>query len=121
MTGFGKKFTGRWEDGWISAVWQSEQSIPPETTSVAVSGKHWAPIGPIALTIKLEGKVVHRQALSSSGDYAFVAAVPPELSGKVCRMSFETSRTSRPKANGDYRQLGCVVDTVQFQTTGSKV
>ena len=121
MTGFGKKFTGRWEDGWISQVWQSEQSIPTDTTNVAVSGKHWAPTGPISLTIKLEGKVVHRQELSSAGNYAFVAAVPPEMSGKVCRMSFETSRTWRPKANGDYRQLGCVVDTVQFQTTGSEV
>jgi glycosyltransferase involved in cell wall biosynthesis len=118
MTGFGRKFTGRWEDGWISGVWQSEQAIPEDAARLALAGKHWAPGGPLVLTLKLNGKAIHRQELAA-GEYALAAPVPDEYRGKTCKLQVETSRTWRPKANGDYRQLGCVVDTIQFESTSS--
>jgi hypothetical protein len=41
--------------------------------------------------------------------------VPAEFRGKTCKMEIETNRTWRPKENGDYRQLGCVVDAIRFE------
>jgi glycosyltransferase involved in cell wall biosynthesis len=119
-TGFGKKFTGRWEDGWISQVWNSEQQVPVGASQLVVRGKHWAPIGPIHLSVKLDGKLVHEAELAG-GEYSITAALGEDLRGKNCRMTISTDRTWRPRQNGDYRQLGCVVDTVQFETTGTRV
>jgi glycosyltransferase involved in cell wall biosynthesis len=115
MTGFGRKFTGRWEDGWISGLWRSDQTVPEDAAQLVLAGKHWAPGGPLFLTVKLNGKTVVREELAS-GAYALRAPVPAEVRGTTCRLEVETSRTWRPKENGDYRQLGCVVDAVQFET-----
>lgn len=115
MTGLGRKFTGRWEDGWISGLWRSDQTVPEDAAQLVLAGKHWAPGGPLFLTVKLNGKTVVREELAS-GAYALRAPVPAEVRGTTCRLEVETSRTWRPKENGDYRQLGCVVDAVQFET-----
>jgi hypothetical protein len=114
ITGFGRKFAGRWEDGWISGAWQSEQAVPGNATSLQVSGKHWAPGGPLTVTVKLDGKTIQRQEVAP-GEYAFAAPVAAEHRGKTCKLEISTSRTWRPKENGDYRQLGCVVDAIRFE------
>lgn len=119
MTGFGRPFHGRWDDGWISRKWLSEQKIPIEAEQVVISGKHVAPIGPIKLTFGLNGNQLHRQEVRS-GEYVLVAPIPREYRGQTCRLHVETSRTWRPRANGDFRQLGCVVDGVRFETAGSR-
>ncbi|MCA2969805.1 MAG: glycosyltransferase [Acidobacteriaceae bacterium] len=116
-TGFGGKFTGRWEDGWISGLWRSEQEIPAAATHLVLTGKHWAPGGPLVLTVKMNGREVGRLE-SGPGAYRLSAPLPGGLSGTTCRMEVATNRTWRPKQNGDYRQLGCVVDRVEFETAG---
>ncbi|MFN9265572.1 MAG: glycosyltransferase [Acidobacteriota bacterium] len=116
-TGLGGRFTGRWEDGWISGLWRSEQEIPAEATHLVLTGKHWAPGGPLVVTVRMNGREVGRQELRS-GVYRLSAALPGGLSGTSCRMEVETSRTWRPRQSGDYRQLGCVVDCVLFETAG---
>lgn len=115
MTGFGRKFTGRWEDGWISGLWRSEQDIPPDATQLVLTGKHWAPLEGLVLTVKLNGKTVVRHELVS-GPYELGVPAPAEVRGTKCRLEVEANRTWRPKKSGDYRQLSCVVDGVQFET-----
>jgi hypothetical protein len=116
-TGFGRKFTGRWEDGWISGLWRSEQEIPAAATHLVLTGKHWAPGGRLVLTVKMNGREVGRLE-SGPGPYRLSAPLPGGLSGTTCRMEVATDRTWRPKQNGDYRQLGCVVDRVEFEIAG---
>jgi glycosyltransferase involved in cell wall biosynthesis len=116
MTGFGGKFTNRWDDGWISSQYTEEFAIGGDAVSLCVSGKHWAPIKDgLLLTIKIDGRLAGKHKLTAGGPFQFQVECPASARGKLAKLTIECDKTWRPAANGDYRQLSCVIDSIRFE------
>lgn len=113
MTGFGGQFTGRWEDGWISRRYESELNVNDDSRVLRIAGKHFAPIDNLHLRIRLNGRIVKEMRLPFRGPFVFELALPQDVRGKQCRLLIESDRTWRPKENGDYRQLSCIIETLE--------
>ncbi|MFN0101027.1 MAG: glycosyltransferase [Bryobacteraceae bacterium] len=113
MTGFGGQFTGRWEDGWISRRYESELHVGANSRLLRIAGKHFAPIDNLRLIVRLNGRTLEEKRLPARGPFVLELALPEDLRGKQCRLSIETDRTWRPKENGDFRQLSCIIDTME--------
>jgi len=114
MTGFGGQFTGRWDDGWISRLYEKDLDIDGDSRILRIAGKHSAPIQNLELRIRLNGRVVQQKTLPSSGPFVLELPLPQELRGKLCRLQIESDRTWRPKENGDFRQLSCIIDSLEM-------
>ena len=113
MTGFGGQFTGRWEDGWISRRYESELTVAAESRRLRITGKHIAPLENLQLRIRLNGRTLEETRLAGPGPFSVEVSLPGDLRGKQCQLLIETDRTWRPKENGDYRQLSCIIDTLE--------
>ena len=113
MTGFGGQFTGRWEDGWISRRYESELTVDAASECLHITGKHFAPIENLQLRVRLDGRKLDERRLAAPGPFAFDLPLPDDLRGKQCRLLIEADRTWRPMENGDYRQLSCIIDTLE--------
>lgn len=112
MTGIGGKFTGRWDDGWISRRYERELDVAGDSRVLRIAGKHSAPIENLQLRIRLNGRTLEETRLAA-GPFRLEVALPADARGKLCRLLIETDRTWRPGANGDYRQLSCIIDTLE--------
>ena len=116
MTGFGGKFTNRWDDGWISGEYTEEYAIGGDAVRLCVSGKHWAPMKDgLLLTIKIDGRLAGKHKLTAGGPFQFQVECPASARGKRAKLTIECDKTWRPAENGDYRQLSCVIDSIQFE------
>jgi hypothetical protein len=116
MTGFGGKFTDRWDDGWISKEYIQQLAIGGDSETLSISGKHWAPVKDgLLLTIKIDGKVAGTHKLTDGGPFEFQLECPRAARGKLATLTIQCDKTWRPAANGDYRQLSCVIDSVRFE------
>ena len=113
MTGIGGQFTGRWDDGWISRRYEKDIDIDGDSRILRIAGKHFAPIQNLELRVRLNGRVVEQKKLPSSGPFVLELLLPQELRGKQCRLQIESDRTWRPKENGDFRQLSCIIDSLE--------
>jgi hypothetical protein len=113
MTGFGGQFTGRWDDGWISGRYERELDVDANSQVLRIEGKHFAPIDNLQLRIRLNGRTLGEKHLAANGPFVLELALPDDLRGKHCRLSIESDRTWRPKENGDFRQLSCIIDTLE--------
>ncbi len=113
MTGFGGQFTARWEDGWISRRYESDLLVDANSASLRIAGKHIAPIDNLQLRIQLDGRTIDEKKVPHSGPFTFEVEIPKTARGKQCRLLIEANRTWRPRANGDYRQLSCIIDSLE--------
>ncbi|MBI2685132.1 MAG: glycosyltransferase [Acidobacteria bacterium] len=113
MTGIGGQFNGRWEDGWISRRYECGMAISPNSAALRIVGKHSAPIENLRLQVRIDTRTIEDQRLPSPGPFVIEVPLPTEFRGKQCQLSIESNRTWRPRANGDYRQLSCIIDTLE--------
>jgi glycosyltransferase involved in cell wall biosynthesis len=113
MTGFGGQFTGRWEDGWISRRYESDLVVDPASRTLRISGKHFAPIQNLQLRVRLGGRTLKEKHPLASGPFVLELDLPQELKGKQWPLVIESNTTWRPRQNGDYRQLACIIDTLE--------
>ena len=113
MTGFGGQFTARWEDGWISRRYESDLLVDANSASLRIAGKHIAPIDNLQLRIQLDGRTLDEKKVAHPGPFTFEVEIPKPARGKQCRLLIEANRTWRPRANGDYRQLSCIIDSME--------
>jgi glycosyltransferase involved in cell wall biosynthesis len=113
MTGFGGQFTGRWDDGWISRRYESNLVVDPTSRHLRIAGKHIAPLYNLRLRVQLNGHVLGEKRLTAPGPFLLDVSLPGDLRGKQCQLLIETDRTWRPKENGDFRQLSCIIDTLE--------
>jgi glycosyltransferase involved in cell wall biosynthesis len=113
MTGFGGQFTSHWEDGWISRRYESDLLVDANTVNLRITGKHIAPIDNLQLRIQLDGRTLDEKKVPASGPFTFDVEIPKNARGKQCRLLIEANRTWRPRANGDYRQLSCIIDSLE--------
>jgi len=113
MTGFGGQYTGRWDDGWISKRWESDLTVEPESRLLRIAGKHFAPLENLQVRVRLNGRTLEERRLPHSGPFLMELQLPDEFRGKQCRLLIETDRTWRPRENGDFRQLSCIIDTLE--------
>ena len=120
LTGFANTFEDRWDDGWISKRYLKDVDIDQKSESFRIEGKHWAPIeGALLLTIKLNGQKVKEASLDTAGPFQLEISVPESARGKRCKLAIEANQTWSPRANGEYRNLSCVIDTINFEPAGS--
>jgi len=113
MTGIGGQFTGRWEDGWISRRYECEINVGQDSRVLRIAGKHAAPIENLQLRVRINGRILEEKRLAARGPFVLELKLPQDLRGKPCFLLIETDRTWRPKANGDYRQLSCIIETLE--------
>ena len=113
MTGIGGQFTGRWEDGWISRRYEREINVGEDSRVLRIAGKHEAPIENLQLRVRLNGRIVEEKRLPAHGPFVLELTLPQDLRGKPCRLLIETDRTWRPRVNGDFRQLSCIIETLE--------
>lgn len=113
MTGFGGQFTARWEDGWISRRYESELLVDANSASLRIAGKHIAPIDNLQLRIQLDGRTLDEKKVPHAGPFTLEVEIPKPARGKQCRLLIEANRTWRPRVNGDYRQLSCIIDSME--------
>ena len=94
--------------------------IDQKSESFRIEGKHWAPIeGVLLLTIKLDGEKVKEASLDTAGPFQLEISVPESARGKRCKLAIEANQTWSPRANGEYRNLSCVIDMIDFERAGS--
>jgi glycosyltransferase involved in cell wall biosynthesis len=120
MTGIGGQFTGRWDDGWISRRYISERDVDGNSDLLRIEGKHWAPIQNLTLRVELDGRSLTEKSISNSGPFILELPLPEDVRGKHCQMVIESDRTWCPRSNGDFRQLSCVIDSIQFASHGNR-
>ena len=113
MTGIGGQFTGRWEDGWISRRYEREINVGEDSRVLRIAGKHEALIENLQLRVRLNGRIVEEKRLPAHGPFVLELTLPQDLRGKPCRLLIETDRTWRPRVNGDFRQLSCIIETLE--------
>ena len=112
--GLGRRFAGRWEDGWISRQYESDWDVQEIDEEVLIKGRHEARIrGVLRVTVSMEGREIGHIDLARRGPFEIRASCPPEFRGRRCRLTIVANKTFRPM-KGDYRRLSCVIDSVQF-------
>jgi glycosyltransferase involved in cell wall biosynthesis len=118
-SGVGDEFTGRWEDGWISRVYQSHITVPSRSQEIVISGRHLALIrGGLTLFVYLNESKVAEHTLREHGPFCLEIACPPEFRGSSTRITIRSSSAFRPKKNGDYRRLSCIIDSITAPPAG---
>jgi glycosyltransferase involved in cell wall biosynthesis len=113
MTGFGGQFTGRWEDGWISRRYESDLVVDADSKTLRITGKHFAPIKDLHLRVQLGSRTLKEKHSLASGPFVLELELPQEVRGKQSPLVIESNTTWRPRENGDYRRLACIIDTLE--------
>ncbi|HUS05459.1 MAG TPA: glycosyltransferase [Bryobacteraceae bacterium] len=113
--GLSGQYLGRYEDGWISRKYITEQRIGDRCEEIHITGRHYAPFTEgLNLTLRLDGKSLHREQVQNKGPFALRVHCPPEFRGRWGKLEIEANRTFRPVASGDYRKLSCIIDSLNF-------
>jgi hypothetical protein len=116
--GLGGSSTERYSDNWISRKYATTFTIGPKCENIRVVGRHLAPFdNGVTLTIRFERSTLERRHLKIHGPFTIDIPCPRELRGKVGRMIIEADRTFRPIANGDYRRISCLIDSIECEET----
>jgi hypothetical protein len=77
-------------------------------------------VGPVTLSVSVNGTALASQTYSKSGEYVYTAAVPAAaLSAGTVTAEFATNK-AMPPANGDKRELALVAVSVGLSTSLSK-
>jgi glycosyltransferase involved in cell wall biosynthesis len=117
--GLSGTFVGRYTDGWISRRYVTEQMISAKCKEIQITGRHFAPFKRgLSLTLRLDGKPLHREQVQNNGPFYLSVECPPEHRGRQRKVEIEANRTFRPVASGDYRRLSCIIDSMTFVDGG---
>jgi hypothetical protein len=118
-SGIGGRFTGRWDDGWISKVYRHDLDTANDCEQIVISGRHLLPFdGGLSLKIRLNGTVLRETALQTAGPFKVVLQCPPEARGRLNRLILECDKSLRPIKNGDDRPLSCLIDAITAERGG---
>ena len=116
-SGYGGRFTGRWDDGWISKEYNCELETAPDCEQIVVSGRHLAPIhNGLTLSLRLSGTLLERKKLLEPGPFHWIVKCPLAARGRLNRLTIECDKSFRPIPSGDWRQLSCLVDSITAET-----
>ena len=108
-------YTGRWDDGWISRLHVSEHAVASDATRLRVAGRHHAYLdGPLRLRARVGGVPLARLELAERGPFELSAPLPASVPGRTVRLTLEAEDTWAPRADGDHRRLGCLIDAIEF-------
>jgi glycosyltransferase involved in cell wall biosynthesis len=111
--GIGSRFTGRWDDGWISKSYALELQTDQDCEEIVIAGRHFAPIRKgLTLSFRLNGDLLEKKTLREAGPFHLAVPCPASARGKSNRLIIESSRVFRPAKNGDYRPLSCLIDSI---------
>jgi len=72
----------------------------------------------IKIRVYVNGKLIRAKALFKSGDFTFLAKLPPSSDGEVLEVKIKASKTFNPKALGlsdDARNLGIAVRSIYLK------
>ena len=118
--GLGQRFTGRWNDGWISRRYETERSVADDCEEVVIKGRHEARIrGALRLTVGINRKEIGEVDLVRHGPFEIRLNCPPEFWGRNCWVSVVANKTFRPM-KGDYRRVSCRIDSLEFRHPESR-
>ena len=111
--GIGGRFTGRWDDGWISREYRANLEAGIDCEQIVISGRHLAPIsGGLTLSLRVNGTLLEKAKLTEPGPFHLIFKCPPEARGRLNRLTIECDKIFRPINNGDHRQLSCLIDSI---------
>ena len=111
--GMGGRFTGRWDDGWISREYQADLEAGIDCDQIGVSVRHLAPIpGGLTLSLRVNGTLLEKAKLMEPGPFHLTFKCPSEARGRLNRLTIECDKIFRPINSGDHRQLSCLIDSI---------
>jgi glycosyltransferase involved in cell wall biosynthesis len=111
--GLGGRFTGRWDDGWISREYSADLEMGVDCEQIVIAGRHLAPIrGGLTLSLRLNGSLLDRKRLMEPGPFHLILKCPSDARGRLNRLTIESDKIFRPIKNGDHRQLSCLIDSI---------
>ena len=114
--GMGGKFTGRWDDGWISKEYRTDLETAVDCEEIIISGRHLAPVrGGLTLSLRVNGTLLEKKKLTEPGPFHLILKCPSDARGRLNRLTIESDKIFRPTKNGDHRQLSCLIDSVTAQ------
>jgi glycosyltransferase involved in cell wall biosynthesis len=120
-TGLGQKFTGRWDDGWMSKCYAVDLSAETDCEQIVVAGRHFAPLPKgLTLSLRLNGDLLEKKTLRDTGPFQFAVKCPPDARGRSNRLTLESNRVFRPAKDGDYRPLSCLIDSITTERSGAR-
>jgi glycosyltransferase involved in cell wall biosynthesis len=120
-TGLGNKFTGRWDDGWISREYECDLEAGADCDQIVVLGRHLAPIRDgLTLSFSLNGIVLEKTKLRQPGPFHLNFKCPPAARGRLNRLRIESDKIFRTAENGDHRRLSCLIDSIAAERTVSQ-
>jgi len=112
-SGLGGRFTGRWDDGWISREYSTDLEAGVDCDQIVISGRHLAPIrGGLTLSLRLNGTLLEKKILTDPGPFHLTVKCPSDARGRLNRLTIESDKVFRPIQNGDHRQLSCLIDSI---------
>jgi len=115
--GYGGRFTGRWDDGWISRRYDHEVDTGPECRRIVIVGRHLAPFPKgLRIEVRLNGGLLDEATLFENGPFRLAVPCPEGARGRVNRLTLECNRSFRPLKNGDQRPLSCVIDSISAES-----
>jgi glycosyltransferase involved in cell wall biosynthesis len=111
--GIGSHFNGRYGDSWISRRYETQLNLSQQCKGIRVEGRHLAPFKKgLDITFQFADQLLDRLHLQEHGPFSIFIECPAALRGRTGMMVVEASRTFRPGANGDYRKLSCIIDSM---------
>jgi glycosyltransferase involved in cell wall biosynthesis len=112
--GIGSKFTGRWDDGWISREYRCDFKAGPDCNSIVIKGRHLAPFrNGMTLTVRLNGALVNRTEVREHGPFTIRIGCPENARGTAAGLTIECNKSFRPTGSGDYRRLSCIINEIE--------
>jgi glycosyltransferase involved in cell wall biosynthesis len=119
--GIGADFTGKWEDGWISRLYNYDFDAGPDCQRIVIQGRNMRPFRKgLTLSLRLNGTLLERAAIRELGVFQVALDCPPDARGRSNRLTIESDRIFRPIRNGDYRQVSCLIDSVTAEHSGGQ-
>jgi glycosyltransferase involved in cell wall biosynthesis len=111
--GVGAAYEGRYGDNWISKRYVTDVHIPEGCRELIVTGRHLAPFKEgLAFTLELNGSVRRTVTVDRHGPFNVAVECPKAVEGGRAKLTIEAAQTFRPAANGDYRKLSCIIDSI---------
>ncbi len=114
--GLAGSFEGRYGDGWISRRYVHECEVGPRCRAIRIAGRHLAPLKEgLNLSVKVENALIGGIEVKEHGPFQLNMEYPPQFRDRKVRLTLQANRTFRPGANGDYRRLSCLIDSIVFE------
>jgi hypothetical protein len=119
-TGIRDKFTGRWDDGWISKEYDYRFERTSDCDRIIIIGRHLAPFSKgLTLSIFLNDSPLKKMTVRESGPFRIEVPCPREPYRRMNLLKIECNASFRgPKDN---RPLSCIIDDITTERAGSQI